>query len=78
MSDSLVDSMLPGITLRIRLMKRLELSQPLSNLLLVSSVFLAFTPLLFGDRLILIVTGAMTDGAVMVDQFGTFLTKLLA
>ena len=59
-------------------MKRLELSQPLSNLLLVSSVFLAFTPFLLGDRLILIVTGAMTDGAVMVDQFGTFLTNLLA
>jgi hypothetical protein len=58
--------------------KKIELSESVSNLLLVSSVMLAFTPFLLGDRLILIVTGAMKEGAVMIDQFGTFLTKLVS
>ena len=58
--------------------KKFELSDSVSNLLLVSSVMLAFTPFLLGDRLILIVTGFMKEGAVMIDQFGMFLTKLLS
>jgi hypothetical protein len=59
-------------------MKKIELSESVSNLLVVSSVLLAFTPMLFGDRLILIVTGAVREGALMIDQCGAFLTALLS
>ena len=59
-------------------MKKIEVSESVSNLLLVSSIFLAAAPLLLGDRLVLLVTGAMREGAVMIDQFGTFLTKLVS
>ena len=59
-------------------MKRLELSESVSNLLLLSSVLLAFTPFVLGDRLLLIVSGAMKEGAIMIDQFGAYLTFLLS
>jgi hypothetical protein len=58
--------------------KKIELSEPVSNLLLVSSVLLAFTPLLLGDQLLMVVTGTMKDCVVMIDQFATFLTGLLS
>ncbi len=59
-------------------MKKLELSEAASNLLIISSVSLAFTPFLLGDRLFLIVTGFMKEGTVMLDQFSTYLTTLLS
>ena len=59
-------------------MKKIELSESVSNLLLVSSVLLAGAPLLLGDQLMLIVTGAAREGALMIDQFGAFLTALLS
>lgn len=59
-------------------MKKLEFSEAASNLLIVSSVSLAFTPFLLGDRLFLIVTSFMKESVVMFDQFSTYLTSLLA
>ena len=59
-------------------MKRLELSESVSNLLLLSSVLLAFTPFVLGDRLLFIVSGAMRESAIMIDQFGAYLTFLLS
>jgi hypothetical protein len=59
-------------------MKRFELSQSVSNLLLFSSVLLAATPFVLGDRLVLIVGTAMRECAVMFDQFSAYLTRLVS
>ena len=58
-------------------MKKLEWSDSTSNLLVVSSVLLAMTPFLLGDKLILIVTGFMREAAVMFDQFSSNLASSL-
>jgi hypothetical protein len=59
-------------------MKKLELSESVSNLLMISSVSLAFIPFLLGDQLILIVNGFMNEASVMFDQFSTYLVRLLS
>ncbi|HKY30645.1 MAG TPA: hypothetical protein VJM12_22125 [Pyrinomonadaceae bacterium] len=59
-------------------MKKNEFSELGSNLLMVGSVSLAFMPFLLGDRLILIVTGLMHEGGLMIDQFGNYLTWLVS
>jgi hypothetical protein len=58
--------------------KKFDLSESFSNLLLVSSVLLALAPFLLGDRLVLIVSSAMREGAVMFDQFGAYLASLVS
>lgn len=59
-------------------MKKNEFSELGSNLLIVGSVSLAFTPFLLGDRLVLVVTGLMQEGGVMIDQFSNYLTWLVS
>lgn len=59
-------------------MKKNELSEPASNLLIIGSVSLAFTPFLLGDRLGLIVSGLMKEGGVMFDQFSNYLLWLVS
>jgi len=59
-------------------MKKNEFSEIASNLLIFGSVTLALAPFLLGDRLILIVTGLMKEGGVMIDQFGNYLTWLVS
>ena len=59
-------------------MKKNEFSEIASNLLIFGSVSLALAPFLLGDRLILIVTGLMKEGGVMIDQFGNYLTWLVS
>ena len=59
-------------------MKKNELSEVASNLLIIGSVSLAFAPFVLGDRLILIVTGLMKEGGVMIDQFGNYLMWLVS
>jgi hypothetical protein len=59
-------------------MKKNEFSEIASNLLIIGSVSLAFAPFLLGDRLILVVTGLMKDGVVMIDQFSNYLTWLVS
>jgi hypothetical protein len=58
--------------------KKNEFSEFASNLLIVGSVSLAFTPFVLGDRLILVVTGLMKEGGVMIDQFSNYLTWLVS
>jgi hypothetical protein len=60
------------------MIKKNEFSELASNLLMVGSVSLAFTPFLFGDRLILVVTGLMEEGGVMIDQIGNYLIWLVS
>ena len=59
-------------------MKKTDLSDAASNLLIVGSVSLAFAPFVLGDRLLLIVTGFMKDGAVMLDQITNYVSWLLS
>ena len=59
-------------------MKKNEFSELASNLLIIGSVSLAFTPFLLGDRLVLIVTGLMKEGGVMFDQFSNYLIWLVS
>ena len=57
-------------------MKKLEWSDSTSNLLVISSVLMAMTPFLLGDKLVPIVTGFMREAAVMLDQFSSSLASL--
>ena len=56
-------------------MKNFEWSDATSNLLIVTSVLLALTPFVLGDQLILIVSSAMKEGGVMIDQLGAFVAS---
>jgi len=59
-------------------MKKNEFSEIASNLLNIGSVSLALAPFLLGDRLILVVTGLMKEGGVMIDQFSNYVTWLIS
>ena len=59
-------------------MKKHEFSELGSNLLIVGSLTLAFAPFLLGDRLILIVSGLMQEGGVMISQFTNYLSWLVS
>ena len=59
-------------------MKKNEFSELGSNLLIVGSVSLAAAPFVLGDRLLMIVSGLMKDGAVMVGQVSNYLTWLVS
>ena len=59
-------------------MRKLEASETLSNLLIFTSVSLAFTPLLLGDRLLLIVTSFVNESFVILNQFSAYLTQLIS
>jgi len=59
-------------------MKKSDLSDAASNLLIFGSVTLAFAPFVLGDRLFLIVTGLMKEGGVMIDQFSNYVSWLMS
>ena len=59
-------------------MKKNEFSEIASNLLIFGSVSVAITPFLLGDRLLLVVSGLMKDGGVMITQFSNYLTWLVS
>jgi hypothetical protein len=59
-------------------MKKSDLSDAASNLLIIGSVSLAFTPFLLGDRLVLIVSGFMKEGGVIVNQFSNYVSWLFS
>ena len=59
-------------------MKKNEFSELASNLLIFGSVSLAVTPFVLGDRLVLIVTGMMREGGIMIDQFSHYVAWLIS
>jgi hypothetical protein len=59
-------------------MKKSDLSDAASNLLIVGSVSLAFAPFVLGDRLVLIVTGFMKEGGVWIDQLTHYVSWLFS
>ena len=60
------------------IMKKNDFSEIGSNLLIFGSVSLALAPFLLGDRLILVVTGLMKEGGVMIDQFSNYVSWLIS
>ena len=62
----------------VETMKKNELSEATSNILIFSSVSVALTPFLLGDRLIPIVTGFVRDGGMVIDQFSNYLLWLVS
>lgn len=59
-------------------MRKTDLSDAASNLLIVGSVSLAFAPFLLGDRLVLVVSGFMKEGGVILDQFSNYVLWLFS
>lgn len=59
-------------------MKKNDLSEAASNVLIVSSLSVALMPFLLGDRLISVVTGFMKEGGVVLDQFRAYVWWLLS
>jgi hypothetical protein len=59
-------------------MKKTDLSDAASNLLIMGSVSLALMPLVLGDRLILIAAGLMKEGGVMLDQITNYVSWLVS
>lgn len=59
-------------------MKKYDLTDAASNLLIVGSVSLAFAPFVLGDRLVLIVSGFMKEGGVMIDQVSNYVLWLFS
>ena len=63
---------------RIGLMKKSDLSDAASNVLIVGSVSLAFAPFVLGDRLVLVVAGFMKEGGVLIDQVSNYVSWLFS
>ena len=59
-------------------MKKSDLSEAASNLLIVGSVSLAVAPFVLGDRLVLIVAAFMKEGGVMIDQLSNYVSWLFS
>ena len=59
-------------------MKKNELSEVASNLLIFGLVSLAFTPFILGDRLVVVVADMMREGAVFVMQVSHYVSWLLS
>jgi hypothetical protein len=59
-------------------MKKNELSETASNMLIFSSVSVAFMPFLLGDRLIPIFTGFMRDGGILINQLSDYVWWLVS
>jgi hypothetical protein len=59
-------------------MKRVELSDLSSNVLLLSSVMLAVTPLILGDRLVLVAENGIRELAVFLNEMSTLVMNALS
>ena len=59
-------------------MKKNDFSEIASNLLIFGSVSVALAPFLLGDRLILVVTGLMQQGGVMINQLSNYVSWLIS
>ena len=59
-------------------MKKNELSEATSNILIFSSVSVAVTPFLLGDRLIPILSGFVREGGILIDQVSNYVWWLVS
>ena len=63
---------------RVDLMKKHDLSEAASNLLIFSSVTVALMPFLLGDQLLVVLSGFMQEGGLMVNQFSDYVLWLVS
>ena len=59
-------------------MKKNELSEAASNMLIFSSVSVALVPFLLGDKLIPILSGFVRDGGIMLNQVSDYIWWLFS
>jgi hypothetical protein len=59
-------------------MKKLELTEAASNLLIVGSITVASAPFVLGDRLVFVVASLMKEGGVMIDQLSNYVSWLFS
>lgn len=59
-------------------MKKHDLSEAASNVLIIFSISVALTPFVLGDRLVLVLSGFMKEGGVLVDQVSAYIGWLLS
>ena len=59
-------------------MKKNEFSEVLSNMLILGSVSLAFTPFLLGDQLVVVVGDLLREGGVLITQFNNYVSWLIS
>ena len=59
-------------------MKKHDLSEAASNVLIFSSVTVALMPFLLGDQLLLILSGFMHEGGLLVNQFSDYVVWLVS
>ena len=59
-------------------MKKNDISELGSNLLVFGAISVAFAPFILGDNLVLVLNGLMQQGGIMMDQFGNYLTWLIS
>ena len=57
-------------------MKRLDLSDSISNFLILAAVSVALAPILFGDELNLMLGSYMREGSLMLNDFSGYLGSL--
>lgn len=60
------------------MMKKHDLSEAASNVLIMSSVSVALMPFLLGDQLIPILSSFVEEGGVMVDQVFAYVLWLVS
>lgn len=58
-------------------MKKLELADAASNMFVLFGVLVAATPFMLGDQLVPMVDSAMREGAMLLNEFSSFLATLL-
>ena len=66
------------MTMKKLAVKKFEVSTLISNLLIVSAVVAASAPVLLGDRLVLITSGLVRQGAILLQEVSISLQRLLS
>jgi hypothetical protein len=59
-------------------MKKHDVSEAVSNVLIFSSVTVALMPFLLGDQLLVVVGGLMREGGLLVNQFSDYVMYLVS
>ena len=59
-------------------MKKSDLSESASNLLIFSSVTVALTPFLLGDQLLVVVNGLVHEGGLLITQLSDYVSWLVS
>jgi hypothetical protein len=59
-------------------MKKHDLSEAASNMLIFSSVTVALMPFLLGDHLLVLVSGLMHESGLLISQFSDYVSWLVS